>query len=326
MTRSLPQYDDILAASQAIKGEAVRTPLLESAVLNHVTGCRVFIKAENLQRTGSFKFRGAYHAIGRLSDAQRGRGILASSSGNHAQGVAAAASLFGCKATIVMPKDAPLTKIERTRALGADIVLYDRSSENRDQILEKLANETGCEMIHPFNNFDVIAGQGTTGLEIAQDLEARGETLERMVVCTGGGGLTAGIALAISKHFPDAKLNGVEPEGFEDYKRSLESGSIETNARTSGSICDAIITPSPGAISFAICKDLLDDVLVVSDDEALAAVRFAFQELKLVVEPGGAVALASVLKFCKDWKGETIAITLSGGNVDPDMFARALAT
>lgn len=326
MSDYIPIYDDILSAAETIKGEAVRTPLLRCDALDEATGCKVFVKPENLQRTGSFKFRGAYNAISKLSDEQRAKGVLASSSGNHAQGVAAAAALFGCKATIIMPKDAPETKIQRTKALGAEIVLYDRLTENRDQILEALGQETGYAMIHPFNNVDVIAGQGTTGLEIAQDLEAKGEVLDRMVICTGGGGLMAGISLAINKNFPEAKLNGAEPEGFEDYKRSLESGSIEVNKSPSGSICDAIVTPSPGVISFGICKNLLDDILVVTDEEALAAVKLAYEELKLVVEPGGAVALAGVLKFGKDWSGETVALTLSGGNVDPDMFARALSS
>jgi threonine dehydratase len=321
----LPDYDAILEAAKTIEKEAVRTPLLRCDALDTASGCKVYVKAENLQRTGSFKFRGAYNAISNLSEEERAQGILASSSGNHAQGVAAACGLFKCAATIIMPSDAPATKIERTKALGAEIVLYDRATEDRDALLTKLAGERGCLFVHPFENPMVIAGQGTTGLEVAQDMEAMDITPDRVIACTGGGGLTAGMAIAIHHHFPQAKIHSAEPEGFDDYKRSLEAGKIVSNAKPSGSICDAIVTPSPGTLSFAINSNLLDAGLIVSDKEALAAVKFAFEELKLVVEPGGAVALASVLKFGKQWKGECVVVTLSGGNIDPDMFARALA-
>ncbi len=325
MTDYIPNYDDIVSAAKAIEGEAVRTPLMRSEALDKATGCRVFIKPENLQRTGSFKFRGAYNAISKLSDEERAKGILANSSGNHAQGVGDASRVFGCNATIVMPADAPVMKVERTKAFGAKVVHFDRASQDREKILARLKDETGAVVVHPYNNAMVIAGQGTVGLEIAQDLEAQNVELDRMVVCTGGGGLTAGVALSIKEHFHQAKIHCTEPVGFDDYKRSLESGKLETNAKTAGSICDAIISPSPGTIGFEVNKNLLHSGLVVSDEEALAAVKFAYEELKLVVEPGGAVALAGVLKYGHEWTGQTVAIVLSGGNIDPDLFIQAIS-
>ncbi|KAG1700624.1 L-threo-3-hydroxyaspartate ammonia-lyase [Nymphon striatum] len=318
MSEYVPTYDDVLSAAQTLQGEAVRTPLMRCDALDAATGCKVFVKPENLQRTGSFKFRGAFNAISKLTDQDRDKGVLASSSGNHAQGVGEASRLFGCSATIVMPADAPAMKVKRTKALGAKVVHFDRASEDRDVKL-------GGVVIHPFNNAMVIAGQGTVGLEIAEDMKAAELQLDRMVACTGGGGLTSGIALSIKHHFPEAKIHSVEPVGFDDYKRSLDSGKLECNATTAGSICDAIIAPMPGAIGFEINKNLLNSGLVVSDEEALAAIRFAYEELKLVVEPGGAVALAAVLKHGKEWAGETIAIVLSGGNIDPDVFVRAIS-
>lgn len=326
MPQYIPTYNDVISAAQAIKGEAVRTPLLRCDALDAATGCKVFVKPENLQRTGSFKFRGAYNAISKLSDEDRAKGILASSSGNHAQGVGEASRLFGCSATIVMPEDAPVMKVERTKALGAKIVSFDRSTQDRDVVLERVQKETGSIVVHPFNNAMVIAGQGTIGLEIAEDLKALNQSLDRMVLCTGGGGLTSGVALSIKHSFPNAKLHSSEPEGFDDYKRSLESGKLERNTQTAGSVCDAIINPSPGTIGFEINKKLLDSGLVVTDEEALRAVKFAYTELKLVVEPGGAVALAAVLKYAKQWEGDTVALTLSGGNIDSDMFIRALSS
>jgi len=325
MSDYIPNYDDILSAADTIKGEAVRTPLMRCDVLDEATGCKVFVKPENLQRTGSFKFRGAYNAISKLSDEERAKGMLANSSGNHAQGVGEASRIFGCSATIVMPADAPIMKVERTKASGAKIVHFDRASQDREEVLARVKSETDSVVVHPYNNAMVIAGQGTIGLEIAEDINEKGLQLDRMLCCTGGGGLTAGIALSISQHFPQAKIHCVEPEGFDDYKRSLESGNIERNQATTGSICDAIISPSPGTIGFAVNQNKLHSGLVVTDEEALHAVKFAYEELKLVVEPGGAVALAAALKYSKNWQGETIALVLSGGNIDPEMFIRAIS-
>jgi len=325
MTEYIPSYDDILSAAEALKGEAVRTPLLRCDALDEATGCKVFVKPENLQRTGSFKFRGAYNAISKLSDEDRAKGVLASSSGNHAQGVGDASRVFGCAATIIMPADAPVMKVNRTKAFGAKVIHFDRASKDRELVLAQVKKETGSIVVHPYDNAMVIAGQGTVGLEIAEDITALGLHLDRIAVCTGGGGLTAGIALSITKHFPDAKVHSVEPENFDDYKRSIESGSRERNATTAGSICDAIIAPSPGKIGFEINKELIHSGLVVTDDEALAAIKFAYEELKMVVEPGGAVALAGVLKYGKQWAGETVALVLSGGNIDPEVFVRAIS-
>lgn len=326
MSDYIPIYDDILSAAETIKGEAVRTPLLRCDALDEATGCKVFVKPENLQRTGSFKFRGAYNAISKLSHEERARGILANSSGNHAQGVGDASRMFGCASTIIMPADAPAMKVARTKAYGAKVIHFDRATEDREAVLARVEKETGSTIVHPYNNAMVIAGQGTVGLEIAEDIKALGLELDRITVCTGGGGLTAGIALSINANFPDAKVHCVEPVNFDDYKRSIESGQLERNAATAGSICDAIIAPSPGKIGFEVNKKLLHSGLVVTDDEALAAIKFAYEELKMVVEPGGAVALAGVLKHGKAWSGETVGLVLSGGNIDPDLFVKAIST
>lgn len=321
----IPQYADVETAASVILAEAVKTPLLQNARLNEITGANVFIKPENLQRTGSFKFRGAYNAIASLTPEEREKGVLASSSGNHAQGIAAAAKLFGCTSMILMPEDAPEIKIERTKSYGAEVVFYDRAAKDRDKLVKEIQKETGRILVHPFNNFHVIAGQGTVGKEIAETLKAQDIELDRMLVCTGGGGLTSGIALAIKHHFPEADIHPVEPEGFDDYKRSLEAGEITKNEKTSGSICDSIMSPQPGKIGFEINRNVLSEGIVISDAEALQAVRFAYEELKLVVEPGGAAALAGLLQAKQKWQGENIALTLSGGNVDGAVFQSALA-
>lgn len=325
MPEYIPNYDDILSAAQTLKGKAVRTPLLRCDALDEATGCKVFVKPENLQRTGSFKFRGAYNAISKLSEEERAKGILANSSGNHAQGIGYASRVFGCASTIIMPADAPVIKVNRTKAYGAKVIPFDRASEDREAVLNRVKKETGSIVIHPYNNAMVIAGQGTVGLEIAEDIKALGLHLDRITVCTGGGGLTAGVALSIREHFPDAKVHSVEPENFDDYKRSIESGCLERNATTAGSICDAIIAPSPGKIGFEVNKKLLHSGLVVTDEEALAAIKFAYEELKMVVEPGGAVALAGVLKYGQQWAGEIVALVLSGGNIDPEVFVKAIS-
>jgi len=324
MSQTIPVIDDIVRAAETLLGHAVRTPLLRSPALDALTGGEVFVKPENLQKTGSFKFRGAYNAISNLDDAQRKRGVVALSSGNHAQGVGEAARLFGVAATIVMPSDAPASKITRTLASGAEVIHFDRENDDRDAVVARVVADKDAVFIHPFNNPMVIAGQGTVGLEIADDLAALGKKADRVLICTGGGGLTAGVALAIHARFPEAIIHTVEPEGFDDYRRSLEAGEILENELRGGSVCDAILSSCPGTIGFEVNRKLISQGLVVSDSEALEAVRFAYEELKLVVEPGGAVALAAVLQLGRKCEGETVALVLSGGNVDPAIFAAAI--
>ncbi|MCP5037851.1 MAG: threonine/serine dehydratase [Rhodobacteraceae bacterium] len=311
----------IRAAAQRLQGHARRTPILSSPFLDAIAGRRVLVKAECLQHTGSFKYRGARSAISAMDDAARAGGIIAFSSGNHAQGVALAARDFGTSAVIIMPGDAPMQKIENTRALGAEVILYDRANEDRDKIGDKLAKERGLTLVKPFDNPHVIAGQGTTGLEIAaQAKEFSGDVL---VPC-GGGGLTSGIALALATEAPGMRVRPVEPEGFDDATRSLVSGQIEVNAKTSGSLCDAIITPSLGKLTFPIMKQLCGTGIVVSEDEALHAMALAFTRLKIVVEPGGAVALAAALFHGENIEGDAVISVTSGGNVDPALFADVL--
>ncbi|MBT9290225.1 threonine ammonia-lyase [Prosthecodimorpha staleyi] len=323
--QALPTYDDILAAAVRIEGEAVRTPLVTSPALDAKLKARVFLKPECLQRTGSFKFRGAFNAVSQIPAERRANGVVACSSGNHAQGVAAAAALHGLPATIVMPSDAPAIKRERTEGYGATVVSYDRSSQDRDALTEAIAAEKGATLVHPYDNRDVIAGQGTIGLEIVEDLRARGLTPDVVLVCCGGGGLTAGVALAVKTLVPSAAIYPVEPEGFDDQARSFAAGERLRNTRTAGSVCDALLTPMPGVLSFALNKPRIAEGLVVSDAEALAAVGYAARELKLVLEPGGAVALAAALSGKVDLSGKVVAIVLSGGNVDPAILAGAVA-
>ncbi|MBO0343596.1 threonine/serine dehydratase [Roseibium sp. CAU 1637] len=323
---SFVRHEDILEARDGLRGHAVETPLLRSPILDEITGATVLIKPECLQRTGSFKFRGAYTALRRIPEAERSKGVVACSSGNHAQGIAAAARIFGVPATIVMPADAPAIKLRRTAELGAKVVTYDRASEDREAIANRICAETGARFVHPFNDASVIAGQGTVGLEIAQQATSLGLAPDAVLACTGGGGLSAGIALALSHELPAVRFYPVEPEGFDDYGRSLLAGKRLANERLSGSVCDALLTEMPGEIGFAILSSLkqanrLGHGLVVSDAEALEAVRFAFQELKLVVEPGGAVALAALLSGKADFKSRTVAVVLTGGNLDGTLLA-----
>jgi len=320
-----PTLDDIRMAARRIAAEAVRTPLLSNAALDAITGGRILLKCENLQRTGSFKFRGAFNAIASLSASERAHGVVASSSGNHAQGIAEAARLFGMAATIVMPGDAPAAKREGTRRRGATIVDYDRATEDRDAITASIVAETGAELIHPYNDGRVIAGQGTLGLEIVEELTGRGERADVVMVPCGGGGMSAGVSLAVTSESPGTEIYLAEPEGFDDYARSLASGTILRNPRTEGSVCDALMAPQPGAIGFAINRATGARAVAVSDAEALAAVAFAFRSLKLVVEPGGAAALAALLSGRIDARGRTVVIVLSGGNIDADLLERALA-
>jgi threonine dehydratase len=315
----------IEAAARRLKGHARRTPMLSSPFLDEIAGRRVLVKSECLQHTGSFKFRGAWSAMSAMDPDVRARGVIAFSSGNHAQGVAMAARLHGTSAVIIMPSDAPRMKIENTRALGAEVVLYDRNLEDRDAIGDTLALERGLTLIKPYDEPQVIAGQGTTGLEIAQQARDCGATEADVLICCGGGGLTSGIALALEAHAPGLRPRTVEPEGFDDVARSLMSGQIERNSRTTGSLCDAIITPAPGNMTFPIMKRLCGPGLVVSDDEAMHAVALAFARLKLVAEPGGAVALAAALFHPDKIQGDAVVVTISGGNVDADVFKTALS-
>ncbi|MEM1372565.1 MAG: threonine/serine dehydratase, partial [Pseudomonadota bacterium] len=298
------------------------TPLLNAPLLDAKIGRRIFIKAECLQKTGSFKYRGARSAISALTPEARARGILAYSSGNHAQGIACAANEMGARATIVMPKDAPLVKIENTRTYGGEVVLYDREMESREEIGESLAEHRGLSLIKPFDNEEVIAGQGTCGLEVAEQAAEHGVASARVLVCCGGGGLTSGIALALADRAPEMKVHPVEPKGFDDVARSLASGSVQSNERNSGSICDAILTPSPGKLTFPILKAHCGAGLVVDDVQAMQAMNTAYRYLKLVLEPGGAVALAAAM-FLIEGEDDVIVVA-SGGNVDNDVFETAL--
>lgn len=315
----------IEAARERLAGRELRTPLLSSPFLDEMAGRRVLVKPECLQRTGSFKFRGAWSAISALEPEIRARGVIAFSSGNHAQGVALAASIHGISAVIVMPSDAPRLKIDNTRAYGAEVVLYDRETEDRDALGAALAHERGLSLVKPFDDPHVIAGQGTVGLEIAEQAKLEGINEADVLVCCGGGGLTSGIALALEAHAPGLKVRPAEPAGFDDTARSLASGRIERNARLGGSVCDAIITPQPGTITFPITSRLCGPGLVVSDDEALQAMVLAYTRLKIVVEPGGAVALAAALFRRDELEGDAVIAVCSGGNVDPDVFQAALA-
>lgn len=316
--------DMIEAAARRLSGHARRTPLLSSPFLDEVAGRRVLVKAEPLQHTGSFKFRGAWSAVSALEPEVRAKGVIAFSSGNHAQGVAYAAKLHGVPAVIVMPEDAPRLKIANTRGFGAEVVLYDRANEDRDEIGARLAEERGLTLIKPFDEPQVIAGQGTCGLEIAEQAAEMGIGEADVLVCCGGGGLTSGISLAFEAHAPGLRARPVEPEGFDDTARSLAAGRIERNARMTGSLCDAIVTPQPGELTFPIMHRLCGPGLSVSDEEALRAMAAAFLRLKLVVEPGGAVALAAALFRPKAVEGDTVIAVCSGGNVDPALFREVL--
>ncbi|MCY0096234.1 threonine ammonia-lyase [Hoeflea ulvae] len=314
----------IRAANARLDGHVRRTPLLSSPFLDEIAGRRVWIKPECLQHTGSFKFRGGWSAVSGLDPEARARGVIAFSSGNHAQGVALAARRHGVRAIIVMPSDAPQTKIDNTRALGAEVVLFDRAKDDRNAICARLSGEHGLTLIVPYDNALVIAGQGTCGLEIAEQAASEGITQADVIVCCGGGGFASGIALALEADAPGLRVRTAEPEEFDDMARSLVSGRIERNSRLSGSLCDAIITPQPGELTFPIVSRLAGPGLVVSEDEALHAVALAFSRLKLVTEPGGAVALAAALFRAEEIEGEDVIVTISGGNVDPDVFRLAL--
>jgi threonine dehydratase len=317
----LPTIADVRDAAKRLLPLAVVTPLIEHPALNEIAGGRVLLKAENLQRVGAFKFRGAYNAVSRVDPARYPGGVIACSSGNHAQGVAAAATLCGLTSAIVMPADAPALKIARTRGFGAEVISYDRVTEDRDAIARRLCEDRRAAFVHPFDDFYVIAGQGTVGLELMAECAQRGATPDAVLVCCSGGGLVTGVSLAVKAANPMTEVYSVEPAGFDDFARSLKSGQRERNAQMAGSICDALMSPTPGVLTFDIAQQTMAGGLAVTDDEARTAVRFAFEHLKIVLEPGGAVALAAVLARKLPTRGRTIACVLSGGNVDPQLFA-----
>jgi len=311
-------FDGVRDAARQIAGVAVRTPLIESPALNDRLGGRVLMKAENLQHAGAFKFRGAYNRISRLTEAEKSRGVVAYSSGNHAQAVAAAARMVGTSAIIVMPADSPKVKIEGVIGFGGEVRLYDRYTESREAIGEEIAASRGSVLVRPFDDPFVIEGQGTTGLEIIE--QAGASTIDQLLCGTSGGGLMAGINLSMAALSPDTLCHGVEPADYNDTQISLAQGERVTHAPAGGTICDALMTDRPGELTFPINRRLAD-ILTVTDAEAAEAVRYAFRVLKLVVEPGGAVSLAALLAGKIEAKGLTTAIVLSGGNVDPALFA-----
>jgi threonine dehydratase len=323
MALPVPTFADVAAAHVRIRPLAWRTPLLENQRVNDLLGGKLYIKAETLQRTGSFKFRGALNFILQLDAEQKKRGVVAWSSGNHAQGTAEAARLLGVPAAIIMPADAPKLKIANTRASGAEVILYDRVKESREEIARKLASERGAATMPPFDHPWIIAGQGTVGMEICE--ATSGMTVDDVIAPCSGGGLATGIALALAELSPKTKMHTGEPAGFDDMARSLRSGHRETNAAMSGSICDALMSPSPGEITFAIARQKVASGLAVTDQEAKQAMEVAWREYKIVVEPGGAVALAAILTGKLPIKGKTAVAVCSGGNVDAAVFASAIA-
>jgi threonine dehydratase len=324
-TLSRPEvtFADVQAAAERIAGKALVTPLIESPALSERIGARVLIKPETLQRVGAFKFRGAYNRLAQLGEEEKRSGVVAFSSGNHAQGVALAAKLLGMPALIVMPSDAPAIKVAATRGYGAEIKLYDRLTESRERIAAAIAAERGAVVVPAFDDPDIVVGQGTVGLEMVRQAEALGARLDTLVAPVSGGGLLAGISLATKALSPDTRLWGVEPAGFEDLRQSLEAGERVTIKPTGRSLCDALESPFPGEITFPILKQNLAGAVAVTDPEIAEAMRYAFTTLKLVVEPGGSAGLAALLAG-KVKPGATVGLVLSGANVDPDLFARVI--
>lgn len=321
----LIDVQDIEAAAKRLQGVSIVTPLLNSPALDAECGGRVFLKPECLQVTGSFKIRGAYNRLSQLKPEQAAKGVVAWSSGNHAQGVAAAGRMLGIQTTIVMPKDAPWAKMQNTKRLGGHVVTYDRYTEDREAIARDIASRQGSALVPSYDHVDVIAGQGTVGLEIAEQLAADNAVVDQVLVPCGGGGLSSGIATALHERMPNSNVIAVEPSDFDDTERSFRAGSRLTIDPQARSICDALQSPSPGEITFAINRHLLHDVITVTDDEVRAALRFAFRVLKLVLEPGGAVALAAILHRKVTAANRTSLCVLSGGNIDESTFAEIQA-
>lgn len=318
-------FADIEAAAGRLEGLAVRTPLIESPALNARLGARILLKPETLQHAGAFKFRGAMNKISQLSPEERARGVVACSSGNHAQGVALVARMLGAPAVIVMPADAPAMKVANTRGYGAEVIHYDRYSEDRDALTRAISRDRGMTIVWPFDDADIVAGQGTVGLELVGQAGDLGATLDVVLTPVGGGGLAAGVSTAVKHLRPGAQVYGVEPSAFDDTARSMISGRREKIDPAARSICDALQTPSPGEITFAINRHSLDGVLTVTDAQVAEAIRYAYTTLKLVVEPGGIVGLAALLAGELDVSGQTVGVVLSGGNIDPALFSRILA-
>ena len=318
-------FAEVQSAAERLAGRAVVTPLIESPALNERLGGRVLVKPETLQRVGAFKFRGAFNRLSRLSPDERKGGVVAFSSGNHAQGVALAARLLGLPSLIVMPADAPTVKVEATRGYGAEVRFYDRATDDREALAAAAAAERGAVVVPAFDDPFIIAGQGTAGLEIAKQAAAQGASIDLLLGPVGGGGLMSGVSLAMGALSPATQLYGVEPAGFDDTRRSLEAGERRGAPPAPRSLCDALESPMPGKLTFPILRDNLAGVFTATDAEVAEAMRYAFATLKLVVEPGGAVSLAALLAGKLDLAGRTAAIILSGGNVDPDLFSRVLA-
>jgi len=322
---ALPNYGNVRDAAERLTGVSVRTPLLESPRLNELIGGRLLVKAEPLQRTGAFKFRGAYNCISQLTSEQLTKGVVAYSSGNHARAVAAAARMLGTPATIVMPEDAPDVKLAGTRQEGANIISYNRATEDRVMIAEDLATEKGCALVRPYEDHLVIAGQGTVGLEIAADCQRLGIYPSFVVVPAGGGGLMAGCALALNADLPAAALYTAEPESYDDHARSFAAGKrVTVQDMSAPTLCDALLAKQPGEQTFTINSQRVKGGVTADDNAVLGAMAAAFYHLKLIIEPGGAAALAAVLSGTLEAKGKTVVVVASGGNVDPKIFRRAL--
>ncbi len=322
--QNYPGFEDVLSAADAIDGYAVKTPLLKCEDLSEKLDAEIYVKAECLQRVGAFKFRGAYNRLSRLNEEERKRGVVAYSSGNHAQGVAASAQILGIDAIIVMPEDSPKMKLENTRNYGAEVITYDRENESREEIADQISKERGCIVVPSFADFYIIAGQGTAALEAVNQAKEKDVEFDLFMTPVGGGGLIAGCSLAVKELSPNTEIYGVEPDGFNDVQRSIESGTLIKNERACGSLCDAILTPVTEKMNFDIMAENLSGVLTVTDEQALGAMKYAWEKMKLVVEPGAAVALAAVLNGKIDVKGKKVCLVLSGGNVDEETFIRAL--